>query len=269
MIKEKATPWESQPILAGYRGSIAHGTQIPLEDGMGTDDVDYFYIEVHTPEFYLGMPGYLGKEVDYEYKDDKGVDIKGYDVRKFFHLLNKGNPNVHAWLWTKPEDITHCDHRGNMLLEERESFLSTRLFKAIFGYAKGQLKKMTSGSVYAGYMGAKRKRNYEKFGYDVKNAAHCLRLLLMGEYLAQTGELMVNVTDHKDYDLLMSIKKGEVPYADFVKLLPQYIEDFRKAKANCTFLPDTPQNSDELLVDIINNTKEKSVEFLEKIRRLL
>ena len=57
-------------------------------------------------------------------------------------------------------------------------------------------------------MGAGRKKLFETYGYDLKNAAHCLRLLRMGVELAKTGELKID-RSKIDADELRSIKKGE------------------------------------------------------------
>jgi hypothetical protein len=78
---------------------------------------------------------------------------------------------------------------------------------ATVGYARGQLYKMTHGSVGTGYMGEKRKALVERFGYDCKNAAHLIRLLHMGSEFHREGILHVRRTH--DRDMLVAIKRGE------------------------------------------------------------
>ena len=60
---------------------------------------------------------------------------------------------------------------------------------------------------FSGYMGAKRKRLVEQFGFDTKNAAHSIRLLRMACEFLQTGELVVDRSS-VDAAELLSIKKG-------------------------------------------------------------
>ena len=55
-------------------------------------------------------------------------------------------------------------------------------------------------------MGAKRKLLVEKHGYDVKNAAHLIRLLRMGIEFLNEGELY---PERKDASQLIQIKRGE------------------------------------------------------------
>ena len=59
---------------------------------------------------------------------------------------------------------------------------------------------------FSGYMGEKRKAMVRKYQYDVKNAAHLIRLLRMGIEFLQTGELRVYRTS--DAEELKQIKQG-------------------------------------------------------------
>jgi len=60
---------------------------------------------------------------------------------------------------------------------------------------------------FSGYMGEKRKAMVRRYGYDVKNASHLIRLLRMGAEFMATGELQVYRT--ADAEELMAIKRGE------------------------------------------------------------
>lgn len=59
---------------------------------------------------------------------------------------------------------------------------------------------------FSGYMGEKRKAMVRKYQYDVKNAAHLIRLLRMGAEFIETGRLQVYRTT--DADELKVIKRG-------------------------------------------------------------
>ena len=59
---------------------------------------------------------------------------------------------------------------------------------------------------FSGYMGEKRKAMVRKYQYDVKNAAHLIRLLRMGSEFLRTGHLQVYRTD--DAAELKRIKQG-------------------------------------------------------------
>ena len=59
---------------------------------------------------------------------------------------------------------------------------------------------------YEGHMGEKRKAIVDKYGYDLKNAAHLVRLLRMGAEFLKDGELYVF---REDAQQLLEIKRGE------------------------------------------------------------
>ena len=61
-------------------------------------------------------------------------------------------------------------------------------------------------SHFSGYMGEKRKAMVRRYQYDVKNAAHLIRLLRMGTEFLATGRLQVHRT--ADADELKRIKRG-------------------------------------------------------------
>lgn len=102
---------------------------------------------------------------------------------------------------------------------------------------------------FSGYMGEKRKAMVRKYQYDVKNAAHLIRLLRVGIEFLETGELRVFRSE--DADELKTIKRGGWSL-DRVKAEAQRlfgrIEDVRSRSP----LPDRPDEAaaGELLVEM-------------------
>jgi predicted nucleotidyltransferase len=188
-------------VLLGRRGSEAHGTWIAPEDPNGIDDRDLMGICIPPALWTMSLRHWEGADAI------KGVwDVVLYDFRKFVRLLCNQNPNVLTLLWLEPEDYLLVTSEGRALINARNLFRSReKALEAFSGYAHGQIKKMTSGK-FAGYMGDKRKRLVEKFGYDTKNAAHCIRLLHMGEEYQRTGTLTVRRTH--DVAMIIDIKRG-------------------------------------------------------------
>lgn len=200
------TPWDFSPvnncILYGYRGSIAHNMFIPPEEEFSTDDVDLMGLCIAPLKYYYGLDKFEQSQIS-EGKDD----IIVYDIRKFFRLLLKGNPNVLSFIWNDESMFLKINPLGKKLLENKEMFSSKYAFKSFHGYAKSQLHKMEKNGVYQGYMGTKRKVIVDKFGYDVKNASHLIRLLRMGiEFLL---EQRMTVFREKDRNELIDIKQGK------------------------------------------------------------
>lgn len=190
-------------IIVAYRGSIAHNMYISNTDPNSIDDIDLMGVYLAPKEYYIG----LGMERRHDKGQDKFVgqyDTVNYELRKFVSLLLKSNPNVLGMLWLRDNHYLYMSDVGRKLIENREAFVSKLAYKAFTGYAFGQLKKMTHYTT-EGYMGEKRKALVEKYGYDCKNAAHCIRLLRMGMEYLTTGELNVH---REDATQLLDIKKG-------------------------------------------------------------
>jgi predicted nucleotidyltransferase len=213
-------------ILDGYRGSQAHGTYVSPEDPASVDDIDYMGVFVMPMEYYLGLDGYHRK-CDVTESFIGQIDRVNYEVRKFVHLLSGCNPNVLALLYNKPEHYMVLHPAGKLLIEHRNVFLSRRrVFETFGGYASNQLRRMTHIK-FEGYMGAKRKALVERYGYDCKNAAHCVRLLKMGIELLTSGTLQVY--RENDRNLLIEIKKGKYALSEVQLMADRLFSDLSVA----------------------------------------
>lgn len=239
-------------ILEGYRGSQAHGTYIPSDDPNSIDDIDYMGIYVMPINYYLGLDSYHHK---YEVKESfvGNVDIVFYELRKFMHLALKCNPNVLSILYNRPEDYSLITPPGQILIDNRELFLGRKsIYDAFGGYARSQLHRMTHIK-FEGYMGAKRKKLVEKYGYDCKNAGHCIRLLKIGVELLKTGHL--KVYRDEDRQLLIDIKTGKCPLPEVQLMAEKLFTELTEAFSG-SILPmeNDSQAIERLLIDIIKQT---------------
>jgi predicted nucleotidyltransferase len=253
------------PIMVSYRGSHSHGTYMPPKDPNGADDIDIMTVYI-KPQLsaYFGVDGqnWTGKDVKINQWD--GVC---YELQHFAKLAMTCNPNVISALWLDKQFYLKLDWPFRRVLNQRHLFSSKIAHKSFGGYAYSQLKRMTawneaqtslcgcsgmyhsseckekeekgrgSSKLYAtGFMGEKRKALVSKFGYDVKNAAHLIRLLRMGEEFLRTGEIQVYRPDREE---LMSIKRGEWSLEAVQKeaegLYAKLDESLKSSK-----LPDTP-----------------------------
>ncbi|OGM09269.1 hypothetical protein A2Z67_05000 [Candidatus Woesebacteria bacterium RBG_13_36_22] len=201
--KELFTDGNNNPlniVLSGYRGSIAHGTYLPSNKPNSTDDKDVMGIFIAPKNHYLGF----GKREVYE-RQVQEWDIILYELRKFVGLLLKCNPNVMMMLWLPEKYYLSRNKYGQLLIDNRDIFVSKHAYHSFSGYAYGQFKRMTHFK-FEGYMGEKRKKLVEKFGFDCKNGAHLIRLLKMGIEFLTEGVLYV---EREDAPQLISIKNGE------------------------------------------------------------
>lgn len=190
----------SNTILLGYVGSISHGTQIPKTEPDSIDDIDIMGVCIAPENVYMGLKKFEQKEAKY-----KEWDSVVYEIRKFFSLLLKQNPNVLSLLWLQHENYIYKSPAGYSIIDNRNLFVSKEVYHSFSGYAHGQLHRMEHLAC-KGYMGEKRKQLVEKFGYDCKNAAHLIRLLRMGIEFLTDGQLRVFREDAAE---LKGIKSGQ------------------------------------------------------------
>ena len=172
---------------------------MPSTDPFSIDDKDVMGISIAPLEWYLGLDRWEGKETFL-----REWDVVVHEVRKFLRLLEKANPNVLSLLWLQPHHCLLIEAGGQMLLDHRQMFMTKKRYESFSGYAHGQLRRMPHHA-YHGFMGDKRKKLVDQFGFDCKNSAHLVRLLHMGIEALVTGEL--HVLRHDAHQLL-EIKRG-------------------------------------------------------------
>jgi len=235
-------------ICCVNRGSQAHGTYVPSSEPNSIDDIDLMTCYLNSRSFYTGINIY--QESDHHEYWVGEYDIVEYEIRKLIGLLIKCNPNVLSLLWINGEDIHISSSAYKRLRDVRNCFLSkTRIFESFCGYANGQLKRMTH-SEFKGYMGDKRKKLVEKFGYDTKNAAHLIRLLRMGNEMLIDGNLQVK---RSDADFLMEIKHGKYPLEWIQQCAGGMFEKIKESYEKST-LPESPdyKTIDSTLLEIMD-----------------
>jgi len=240
-------------ILITYRGSVAHGMYIPPKEPTSVDDKDVLSVCVPTEDYFVGLKMF-GNKGTKEIQENEW-DIVVYEIRKFISLLEKGNPNVLSSLWLEPQYYMKVTQAGKLIIDNRGLFVSKKMYHAFRGYAYQQMHKMTHYGVFNGHMGEKRKRLVEKFGYDVKNAAHMIRLLRMCHEFLIDGRLYVH---RPDASQLLEIKRGEWSLDKVMSIGEGLFKSCDMAYEAST-LPKEPDYEliNKLCVDVVNCTFEE------------
>lgn len=234
-------------ILSAYRGSIAHGMYVPASSPTSIDDQDLMAVCVPPPEYYLGLLEY-GSRGTVEVKQG-AWDIVIYEVRKMIKMLLEGNPSVLSLLWVDPRHNLTVTAPGRLLIESRRLFVGRHVYHSFAGYAESQFTRMTH-LAFKGYMGEKRKRLVEQFGYDTKNAAHLIRLLRMCVEFLRDGELRVTRLDAAE---LLAIKQGQWTLTRVQAEAEHLFAEAKQAHRHSR-LPDAPmhQRVNALCVQIVH-----------------
>jgi hypothetical protein len=154
-------------------------------------------------------------------------------------------------LWLEPESLyIEVYPAGQVLLDNREEVLHQGIVTSLVGYAYAQAKRMEQMQM-SGYMGEKRKALFHKYGYDIKNAAHCVRLLHIGILLLQEGKLYVKLPEHL-LEEVMAIKRGAVKVGEATRLIFDLFDKLKDLEKNAP-LPPAPSRKfwDTLCYDVL------------------
>lgn len=138
MIEEKSPG--AQPLYLVIRGSHAYGTNIE------TSDTDFAGVFIQSADDIFG---FKYKE---QINDDKN-DTVIYEVRRFLELLGSNNPTVLELLNTPEDCILYKHPVFDMILNDRDIFLSKKCANSFGGYARQQIGKAK---------GQNKKQNWEK-----------------------------------------------------------------------------------------------------------
>lgn len=187
-------------VLLVVAGSHAYG--LNTEES----DLDIRGISMGTPDSILGMESF-------DVFENKNTDTMIYSMKRFMELAMKGAPNVLEILFSRPENILYCNEKiGKMLLNNRDMFLSKRVYYSFRGYAKNALKD------------AEKRLENEPKKAD-KYAMHYIRLCLEVIVLLNGNDLIDALKNNRD--MLMWIRNGSMRNGNkFTEGFYDCVEDF-------------------------------------------
>lgn len=241
-------------------GSHAHGTYVEPNEASGIDDIDITVIFVPNARHALG----LGRVGSHQIQDAP-YDITFHAVGKFVSMLLKSNPNALMMLFMSDNMIIKQGRAMQMLRDNREAFISQEMYGHFVGYAMSQITNM-SKTEFKGYMGQKRKELVEKYGYDVKSAAHAIRVLYMGIYALNSGIVPPKLSPCK-LGILKSVKAGKWTLHEVQEFAENLFIDIRDI--DYAHLPEHPdrERAEDMLVQIQSEAIYGEV-FREKFKGL-
>lgn len=114
-------------IFKAIVGSQAYGTSTP------TSDVDYKGVYVQDVNEILTFA--------YREQVDVNKDECHYEVRRFLQLLKSANPTMLELLYSPEDCIIQTTKQFQLIVEQRDKFLTKRCLNAFGGYAVMQIKK--------------------------------------------------------------------------------------------------------------------------------
>lgn len=186
-------------------GSKLYGLETP------ESDTDYGIVLLETPSQIFGIQN--ADKISQKITDETDENI--HYLKRFCYLAARCNPNVLEWLWAPPSKILYADEDfQELILNRRRMFVGVRnLYRTHLGFASAQIKKLQGKNPV---VGASRRAIIDKYGYDIKYAAHALRLLsqLMDYFYSEQFQYPF-VEDVRD--AIMVVKTGQIEYAEFLR----------------------------------------------------
>ena len=113
------------------RGSVLYNTNID------TSDTDYGGVYILPNEKLLGLPHFYQDQVS-----DEKHDITYYEFNRWVELLMKANPNALESLFVPKDKVIGEIHPTvQLIIDNRDLFLTKECFKSLSGYAYAQIQK--------------------------------------------------------------------------------------------------------------------------------
>ena len=123
-------PTNFKLIFSFIAGSNLYGTATK------DSDVDLRGVFIPSEEYFYG---FLHKVDQYE---DKKDDITYFDIRKFLILAINNNPNIVEFLFVPTNKWIKKSKEWEIIIDNKEHFLSTKCKHTFLGYAHSQLNRI-------------------------------------------------------------------------------------------------------------------------------
>lgn len=186
--------------------------------GVSNDDSDLDVYGVCMPPKELTFP-HLAGEIpgfgtqiqrfniwqEHHIKDPSGkveYDFAIYSIVKFFQLCMENNPNMLNSLFVPRTCVIHSTAVGERIREQRHMFLHKGCWHKFKGYSYSMMHKIKNKSNASN---PKRNASIQEYGYDLKFAYHCVRLLNEVEQILVEHDLDIQ----RNREQLKSIRRGE------------------------------------------------------------
>lgn len=184
-------------------------------------------------------------------------DVLVHDVRKISELLWRSNPSFLEIMFSKGAIIPDTFARPYIdeLYGMRDRIAKMNLpylYDATVGIARGKLNDLTKGTSGTADLVA-------KFGYDTKQAMHCIRCLEVLERFADSGFSDFGGAiwfEGDDRERMLSIKNGAYSLEDFRAFAQQRFERIGELKGTYkSFEADTAtkEKLDSLMMDLVKD----------------
>jgi predicted nucleotidyltransferase len=198
--------------------------------GLASEDADDDLRGIYQPPARLNWSlRRLPEQLEFNEQDQDEVY---WELEKFLRLALKANPSVLETLWTPL--VLLANETAQELRAMRRSFLSKHVYKTYSGYVLSQFRRMANA-------------NKAKGSYKPKHAMHLIRLLYSGIAALETGEIRIDMAEHREE--LLHIRNDGLPFEEVKRRALMLDERFQRTFERTT-LPEQPDYTvvDEFLI---------------------
>lgn len=135
------------------------------------------------------------------------IDLDVHSLRKWMRLALAGHPTIILPLFAPASEVMHIDGHGLQLRALASSIISRQAGDRFRGYLAMQRRGLERNG-----RGKKSNRPelIARYGFDVKYAAHMIRIALQGSELMTTGQITLPVPSPFREELI-ALRRGEMP----------------------------------------------------------
>lgn len=198
-------------------GSHSYNLNIP------ESDIDNRYIFLNSEiSNVIGLSRYDHQD---GIKNKNREDFFGFELRRYFNLLKRGNTSAYEILWNK--NWISKTKEWDKILENKNEFIDlNKAYASMKGYAFSERKLINGEKI--GQLGGSRQIKLKQYGYSPKNTVNALRLLWACKFLLETDIYPVNIKEYDNniWKLLINIKTRPENYTK--EFINQTIDIFEK-----------------------------------------
>lgn len=216
-------------ILKGVVGSQAYNLARP------DSDTDRLAVHLAPAKNLLGLQQY---NTTPDTIHNTNPDFTSHELNKYCQLATKANPTILELLWLPEyETVTEA---GQKLIDNRMNFLSTStVIKAYGGYATSQARTLERTRI------SRSEHNEQR---TIKQGQHALRVAIQAHHLITTGELLLDMAEHRDTITIAGALATTNP-TELVKLIDNQIRQLETIKSALPHTADTDAIN-EMILDV-------------------
>ena len=208
-----------------------------------TSDEDYRAVYAETASQLVGIGG-EGKVL--RSPEGAAVDWEAQPLRQFARLAMACNPNILDTLFAPREHWLVSSPDWQALYQIRHAFLNTRAKRTFLAMARNHLERVRAPNNRTGK--SSRMALIERYGHDVKDAGHLVRLLLKAEMLIKDGDYNPVLTG-LDRQMVVEVRAGQTTLPEVLAWADDRHAELDALPVN---LPDEPNRAlvERTVIDI-------------------